>query len=128
MARLEQLILIIAWMQLSTACVDSAARHSADCTPYYIGPKHTPNLLSCKPNHRPYPIIVGSIMSPEREVSPKFFPFEFTPLYVGMAPVADYTKPTALGGGLMEPVGFNSLAPMNKVTSKWGNEVSRVIA
>lgn len=62
-------------------------------------------------------------MTPERQVSPKFFPFEFTPLYVGMPSVADYTKPTALGGGFVEPVGFNTLAPRRKVVSKTGNEV-----
>jgi hypothetical protein len=62
-------------------------------------------------------------MTPERQVSPKFFPFEFTPLYVGMPSVADYTKPTALGGGYMEPIGFNTLAPRRKVVSKSGNEV-----
>jgi len=37
--------------------------------------------------------------------------------------VADYTKPTALGGGFVEPVGFNSLAPRKKPTSHNGNEV-----
>lgn len=62
-------------------------------------------------------------MSPEKSMSPKFFPFEFTPLYAGMAPVADYTKPTALGGGLVEPFGFNSLAPRKKAVSPGGNEV-----
>jgi hypothetical protein len=62
-------------------------------------------------------------MTPERQVSPKFFPFEFTPLYVGMPSVADYTKPTALGGGYVEPIGFNTLAPRRKVVSKSGNEV-----
>jgi hypothetical protein len=74
---------------------------------------------------RPYPIVVGSVMTPERQVSPKFFPFEFTPLYVGMPSVADYTKPTALGGGYVEPIGFNTLAPRRKVVSKSGNEVRR---
>jgi hypothetical protein len=77
--------------------------------------------------YRPYPIVVGSIMTPERQVSPKFFPFEFTPLYVGMPPVADYTKPTALGGGFVEPIGFNTLAPRRKVVSKSGNEVRQLL-
>jgi hypothetical protein len=66
-------------------------------------------------------------MTPERQVSPKFFPFEFTPLYVGMPSVADYTKPTVLGGGFVEPIGFNTLAPRRKVVSKSGNEVSHCV-
>ncbi|WIA39163.1 hypothetical protein OEZ86_005290 [Tetradesmus obliquus] len=80
-----------------------------------------PVNVACQDN-RPYPVVVGSIMTPERQVSPKFFPFEFTPLYVGMPPVADYTKPTALGGGFVEPIGFNTLAPRRRVVSPRGNE------
>lgn len=73
---------------------------------------------------RPYPITTAAIMTSERTVSPKFFPWEFTPLYVGMAPVAQYNKPTALGGGFVEAIAFDSTAPRRKVVSKTGGEVS----
>jgi hypothetical protein len=55
-----------------------------------------PVAVACN-DQRPYPILAGAIMSPEVAVSPKFFPFEFTPLYVGMGATADYTRPTVLG-------------------------------
>lgn len=64
-------------------------------------------------------------MTPERAVTPKFFPWEFTPLYVGMPPVAQYSKPIALGGGFVEPQGFNSQPPRKKAVSKTGAEVGQ---
>lgn len=63
------------------------------------------------------------MVTPEKDVSPKFFPFEFTPLYVGMPSVATYNKPIALGGGFVEPLGFNSQAPRKKAASQIGAEV-----
>lgn len=73
---------------------------------------------------RPFPITVASIVTPERSVTPKFFPFEFTPLYVGMPAVAAYNKPIALGGGFVEPLGFNAQPPRKKAVSETGAEVS----
>jgi hypothetical protein len=73
---------------------------------------------------RPFPITVASIVTSERSVTPKFFPFEFTPLYVGMPAVAAYNKPIALGGGFVEPLGFNAQPPRKKGVSKTGAEVS----
>jgi hypothetical protein len=71
---------------------------------------------------------VASIVTPEKEVTPKFFPFEFTPLYVGMPSVASYNKPIPLGGGFVEPLGFNSQPPRKKALSKTGSEVRIAVA
>lgn len=84
-------------------------------------PQGVPVHVACK-DSRPYPITVGSIVTPEREVTPKFFPFEFTPLYFGMPPAATYNKPIALGGGFVEPLGFNAQPPRRKPVSKAGTE------
>jgi hypothetical protein len=83
-------------------------------------PSDTPPVAP--PAGRPYPITVASIVTPEKEVTPKFFPFEFTPLYVGMPSVASYNKPIPLGGGFVEPLGFNSQPPRKKALSKTGAE------
>lgn len=57
-------------------------------------------------------------------MTPKFFPYEFTPLYVGMPSLAPYSKPIALGGGYVEPLGFNAQPPRKHVVSRTGSEVS----
>lgn len=58
------------------------------------------------------------------KVSPKFLPCEFTPLYPGIASLADGLKPVALGGGYVEPFGLHTLAPSKKVVSRDGSGVS----
>lgn len=58
------------------------------------------------------------------KVSPKLFPYEFTPLYSGIASLAEGLKPVTLGGGYMEPFGLNTVAPSKKVVSRDGSGVS----
>lgn len=72
---------------------------------------------------RPFPIITAAIMTAEKAVSPKFFPWEFTPLYLGMPSVARYNKPIVLGGGFVEALAFNSMAPRKHPISKRGEQV-----
>lgn len=84
-------------------------------------PQQAPAVAWCL--CRPYPITVASMVTPERSVTPKFFPFEFTPLYVGMPSVAEYSKPIAFGGGFVEPIGFNSQPPRRRAVGTTGEEV-----
>jgi hypothetical protein len=72
---------------------------------------------------RPFPIILGSLI--QQQDPRRFFPFEFTPLYYGMPPLQLDTQPVALGGGLVEPLGFNSAPPTAGVVIPNGSEVSR---
>eukprot|EP00775_Hariotina_reticulata_P001277 gene1277-1617_t len=61
---------------------------------------------------RPFPIILGTIFD-KVDNQPRFYPFEFTPLYVGCPAVApDTANPSnTVGGGFVDPAGFNSLPP-----------------
>ncbi|KAF8071043.1 hypothetical protein HT031_001125 [Scenedesmus sp. PABB004] len=57
---------------------------------------------------RPFPIILGAILRADRPLG--FYPFEFTPLYVGVPPFYNDTDPP-LGGGFTDPAGLNSAPP-----------------
>jgi hypothetical protein len=61
---------------------------------------------------RPFPIILGTIFR-RVQASSRFYPVEFTPLYIGCPPVfVNSTNPNAtVGGGFVDPQGFNSAPP-----------------
>jgi hypothetical protein len=57
---------------------------------------------------RPFPVMLGSILM--QNTSLGFYPVEFTPLYVGCPSFFNNTDPP-LGGGFVDPQGFNSPPP-----------------
>ncbi|WIA35178.1 hypothetical protein OEZ86_003644 [Tetradesmus obliquus] len=75
-------------------------------------------FLTAGTQDRPFPIILGSLILQNNPR--KFFPFEFSPLYYGMPPLQLDTQPVALGGGMVEPLGFNSAPPTAGVVSPNG--------
>ncbi|KAF8060477.1 OHP1 [Scenedesmus sp. PABB004] len=77
-------------------------------------------LLTAGTQERPFPILLGSLIL--RNDSRVFFPFEFTPLYFGSPPLAADARPVAVGGGMVEPLGFNSAPPGAGVVSPDGSK------
>ena len=57
----------------------------------------------------PYPIILGSILTPKSVQ--KYWPIEFTPLYIGSPSAAGVNVTPVIGGGFVAPLGFNSQPP-----------------
>eukprot|EP00878_Enallax_costatus_P000930 GHUV01001060.1.p1 GENE.GHUV01001060.1~~GHUV01001060.1.p1 ORF type:complete len:719 (+),score=173.97 GHUV01001060.1:262-2418(+) len=64
---------------------------------------------------RPFPIVLGTIFGRTKNTS-YFAPIEFTPLYIGCPPaLVNTSNPNrTVGGGFVDPQGFNS-APPNPV-------------
>eukprot|EP00878_Enallax_costatus_P010509 GHUV01010972.1.p1 GENE.GHUV01010972.1~~GHUV01010972.1.p1 ORF type:complete len:534 (+),score=124.46 GHUV01010972.1:703-2304(+) len=60
---------------------------------------------------RPYPVMLGSILIQNSSLG--FYPVEFTPLYIGCPAFFNNTDPP-LGGGFVDPQGFNSPPPNPK--------------
>uniref|UniRef100_A0A383VT98 Uncharacterized protein n=1 Tax=Tetradesmus obliquus TaxID=3088 RepID=A0A383VT98_TETOB len=81
-------------------------------------------FLTAGTQGRPFPIILGSLILQNNPR--KFFPFEFSPLYYGMPPLQLDTQPVALGGGMVEPLGFNSAPPTAGVVSPNGTKAVTV--
>ncbi|WIA31484.1 hypothetical protein OEZ86_002377 [Tetradesmus obliquus] len=62
---------------------------------------------------RPFPIMMGSIMLPDTPLG--FYTIEFSPLYIGSPAFFNDTTPP-IGGGFVDPIGFNTPPPDPKPT------------
>eukprot|EP00775_Hariotina_reticulata_P012591 gene12591-12723_t len=62
---------------------------------------------------RPYPIMLGAVLLQKTALG--FYPFEFSPLYVGCPAFFNNTQPP-IGGGFIDPLGFNTPAPQPQPT------------
>eukprot|EP00879_Flechtneria_rotunda_P023516 GHRR01024878.1.p1 GENE.GHRR01024878.1~~GHRR01024878.1.p1 ORF type:complete len:572 (+),score=153.32 GHRR01024878.1:161-1876(+) len=62
---------------------------------------------------RPFPVMLGAIL--QQNTSLGFFPIEFSPLYIGCPSYFNNTNPP-IGGGFVDPYGFNSQPPNPKPT------------
>jgi len=81
-------------------------------------------IMTAGTKDRPFPIMLGSLILPND--SRTFFPFEFTPLYYGSPSLFNDTEPGTVGGGFIEPIGFHSKPPTEKVTSFDGSQTVKV--
>ncbi|KXZ56638.1 hypothetical protein GPECTOR_1g575 [Gonium pectorale] len=67
-----------------------------------------PLYAACATPDRAFPIILGTIM--RIHTDQVFYPFEVTPLYLGV-PARNTATDPPLGAGFIEPLGFNSKPP-----------------
>lgn len=90
----------------STVSAEHTTGHIADQVQKLID--DDPVFLACVDPDRPYPIIIGAAFNAPGSDGHVFYPYEFTPLYVGTPATFGDAEP-ALGGGYVQPLGLNAV-------------------